>query len=119
FTLPSSQSQQGLDVLQRHDPAAGGYSAQIVVHDGDQTLTSLDSPMATAVGALQKLPHVLAVQNPLTAGPASGSPDGHDEGPLSADGRTGYLTVRFDIQPARLGDGYLDGVDDAVRPLRS
>ncbi|KOU09617.1 transporter [Streptomyces sp. NRRL F-4711] len=119
FTLPSSQSQQGLDVLQRHDPAAGGYSAQIVVHDGDQTLTSLDSPMATAVGALQKLPHVLAVQNPLTAGPASGSPDGQDEGPLSADGRTGYLTVRFDIQPARLGDGYLDGVDDAVRPLRS
>jgi RND superfamily putative drug exporter len=64
FTLPSSQSQQGLDVLERHDPAAGGYSAQIVVHDADQPLTSLGSQMSTTVADLQKLPHVLSVQNP-------------------------------------------------------
>ncbi len=38
---------------------------------------------------------------------------------MSADGRTAYLTVRFDKQPSLLGDGYLDGVDDAVQPLRA
>ncbi|MFE5394102.1 MMPL family transporter [Streptomyces sp. NPDC056568] len=119
FALPSAQSQQGLDVLQRHDPAAGGYSSQIVVHDADKALTSLDSQMTTTVGDLQKLPHVLSVQNPLTAGPATGSASGPNEGPLATDGRTGYIAVRFDIQPAQLGDGYLDGVDDAVQPLRA
>ncbi len=67
FALPSAQSQKGLEVLERHDPAAGGYSSQIVVHDADKALTSLGSQMATAVGDLQKLPHVLSVQNPLTA----------------------------------------------------
>ncbi|MFF8881546.1 MMPL family transporter [Streptomyces flaveolus] len=119
FTLPSSQSQQGLDVLERHDPAAGGYSAQIVVHDPDEPLTSLGSQMSTTVADLQKLPHVLSVQNPLTATPASGSSSGPNVGPLSTDGRTAYLTVRFGIQPSQLGDGYLHGVDDSVQPLRA
>ncbi|MEV5518488.1 MMPL family transporter [Streptomyces flaveolus] len=119
FTLPSSQSQQGLDVLERHDPAAGGYSAQIVVHEADEPLTSLGSQMATTVADLQKLPHVLSVQNPLTATPASGSSSGPNVGPLSTDGRTAYLTVRFDIQPSQLGDGYLHGLDDSVQPLRA
>ncbi|MFF9496201.1 MMPL family transporter [Streptomyces flaveolus] len=119
FTLPSSQSQQGLDVLERHDPAAGGYKAQIVVHDADEPLTSLGSQMATTVADLQKLPHVLSVQNPLTATPASGSSSGPNVGPLSTDGRTACLTVRFDTQPSQLGDGYLHGVDDSVQPLRA
>lgn len=36
FSLPGTQSQQGLDVLKKHDPAAGGYSSQIVLHDGQK-----------------------------------------------------------------------------------
>ncbi|MFC8342912.1 MMPL family transporter [Streptomyces sp. NPDC057280] len=112
FSLPDVQSQQGLDVLKKHDPAAGGYSSQIVVHDTQKALTSLDSQMSTTVGDLQKLPHVLAVQNPLTV---STTP----VGPLSKDAKTAYVTVRFDVQPSTLGDDYLHGVDSAVQPLRS
>ncbi|MER6183835.1 MMPL family transporter [Streptomyces sp. NPDC001652] len=112
FSLPGVQSQQGLDVLKKHDPAAGGYSSQIVVHDGDKALTSLDSQMSTTVGDLQKLPHVLAVQNPLTATSSA-------VGPLSSDAKTAYITVRFDVQPSTLGDDYLHGVDTSVQPLRS
>jgi RND superfamily putative drug exporter len=112
FSLPGVQSQQGLDVLKKHDPAAGGYGSQIVVHDGKQSLTALSSQMSTTVGDLQKLPHVLSVQNPLSA-PSSKA------GPLSSDGRTAYITVRFDVQPSTLGDGYPHGVDDAVQPLRA
>ncbi|MEU9916074.1 MMPL family transporter [Streptomyces sp. NPDC051001] len=112
FSLPGVQSQQGLDVLKKHDPAAGGYSSQIVVHDGDKALTSLDSQMSTTVGDLQKLPHVLAVQNPLTATSSA-------VGPLSSDTKTAYITVRFDVQPSTLGDDYLHGVDTSVQPLRS
>ncbi|MEU0029233.1 MMPL family transporter [Streptomyces sp. NPDC006335] len=112
FSLAGVQSQQGLDVLKKHDPAAGGYSSQIVLHDGDKALSSLDSQVSTTVTDLQKLPHVLSAQNPLST-PASKT------GPLSSDGKTAYITVRFDVQPSTLGDGYLHGVDDAVQPLRA
>jgi putative drug exporter of the RND superfamily len=122
FSLSDTQSQQGLDVLKQHDPAAGGYSSQIVMHDDKASLTSLSSQMSTTVGDLQKLPHVLAVQNPLTAtGSSSQASQGKNTqsvGPLSSDGKTAYITVRFDVQPSTLGDSYLDGVDDAVQPLR-
>ncbi|WP_405553097.1 MMPL family transporter [Streptomyces canus] len=112
FSLPGVQSQEGQDVLKQHDPAAGGYGSQIVLHDGDKALTSLGSQVSTTVTDLQKLPHVLSVQNPLSA-PAS------KVGPLSSDAKTAYITVRFDVQPSTLGDGYLHGVDNAVQPLRT
>ncbi|MER7971669.1 MMPL family transporter [Streptomyces sp. NPDC096080] len=112
FALPGAQSQQGLDVLKKHDPAAGGYGSQIVLHDTDQLISALASPLSTAVADLGKLPHVLSAQNPLSV-PAS------PVGPLSTDGRTAYITVRFDVQPSTLGAGYLTGVDKAVQPLRS
>ncbi|MFJ8778076.1 MULTISPECIES: MMPL family transporter [unclassified Streptomyces] len=112
FSLPGVQSQEGLDVLKKHDPAAGGYGSQIVLHDGDKALTSFGSQVSTTVTDLQKLPHVLSAQNPLSA-PAS------KVGPLSSDAKTAYITVRFDVQPSTLGDGYLNGVDDAVQPLRA
>src|SRR3954449_644962 len=73
FSLPGVQSQQGLDILKKHDPAAGGYSSQIVLHDGQKQLTSLSSQMSTTVADLQKLPHVLSAQNPLTAASSSSS----------------------------------------------
>lgn len=118
FTLSDSQSQKGIEVLQRHDPQAGGYSSQIVLHDDERELTALGSQMSSTVTALEQLPHVLSAQNPLTAAGSSSGSSQPDVGPLSSDGRTAYITVRFDVQPSTLGDGYLSGVDDAVRPLR-
>ncbi|MET8832225.1 MMPL family transporter [Streptomyces sp. NPDC004610] len=114
FQLHGAQSQQGMDVLTRHNPAADGYSAQIVLHDAGQPLDALGTEMTQTVGALQKLPHVKAVQNPLTT--PSAAPG---TGPLSTDGKTAYLTVRFDVMPSNLGESYLHGVDDAVQPLRA
>jgi RND superfamily putative drug exporter len=120
FSLPQAQSQKGLDVLKAHDPQAGGYSSQIVLHDDQQSLTALSSQISATVADLEKLPHVLSAQNPLSA---QGSPSGQSQqqnvGPLSDDQKTAYVTVRFDVQPSTLGDDYLNGVDSAVRSLRS
>ncbi|MFE2290872.1 MMPL family transporter [Streptomyces sp. NPDC059452] len=120
FSLPGTQSQDGLDVLKAHAPSAGGYSAQVVLHDADKPLTSVSDQVATAVADLEKLPDVLSAQNPL---PPSGStpppPPDPNTGPLSTDQKTAYITVRFSVQPATLGASYLDGVDAAVQPLRS
>ncbi len=118
FSLPGVQSQQGLDVLKKHDPAAGGYGSQIVLRDSAKPLTSVSTQMSQTVTDLQKLPHVLSVQNPLP--PPGSQPSGKQTvGPLSSDAKTGYITVRFDVQPSTLGDDYLHGVDDSVKPLRS
>ncbi|MGW0908481.1 MMPL family transporter [Streptomyces sp. NPDC002853] len=116
FSLPGTASEEGLDVLKAHEPAAGGYSAQVVLHDSAKPLSDESDQVSSAVSSLQKLPHVLSAQSPLPAQQPAGTPN---LGPLSSDGKTGYITVRFDVQPSTLGDDYLNGVDKAVQPLRS
>lgn len=116
FSIPGTQSQDGLDVLKAHAPSAGGYSSQVVVHDPDGPLSAVSSEVSTVVGNLQKLPDVLSAQNPLSSDTPTTTPN---VGPLSTDGRTAYITVRFSVQPSTLGAGYLDGVDAAVKPLRA
>ncbi|MCT4354107.1 MMPL family transporter [Streptomyces sp. Je 1-79] len=122
YSLPGTQSQEGLDVLRAHEPAAGGYSAQVVLYDGAKPLTDVGDQISSAVDALEKLPHVLNATSPLPAPgtqPPSPPPGTPNVGPLSSDGKTGYITVRFGVQPSTLGDAYLTGVDSAVAPLRS
>ncbi|WP_406393124.1 MMPL family transporter [Streptomyces sp. NBC_00887] len=116
FSIPGTQSQDGLDVLEAHAPSAGGYSSQVVVHDPGGPLSAVSSEVSTVVAGLQKLPDVLSVQNPLSSDTPTTTPN---VGPLSTDGKTAYITVRFSVQPSTLGDGYLDGVDAAVQPLRA
>ncbi|GGX85017.1 MMPL family transporter [Streptomyces fructofermentans] len=121
FQLSDVQSEEGLDVLKEHDPAAGGYSAQIVMRDDKEPLSSVSSQMGQTITDIEKLPHVLSAQNPLTAPTgqqSSGQSQQPNVGPLSNDGKTGYITVRWNVQPSTLGDSYLDGVDDAVASLR-
>ncbi|MER7755291.1 MMPL family transporter [Kitasatospora sp. NPDC097643] len=114
FSLPGTQAQQGRDVLQAHEPAAAGTSSQVVLHDAEP-LVDFQPQVAQAVAALQQLPHVLSAQSPL---PPAGQP-APPGGPLSTDGLTGYITVRFDTNPTLLGTDYLNGVDTAVAPLRN
>ncbi|MFF8898697.1 MMPL family transporter, partial [Streptomyces lydicus] len=122
FALPGVQSAQGREVLQQHEPKAGGYSSQVVLHDAARPLTAFGSRIGSAVTALGALPDVLSAQSPLPppgAPPAKPSPGTPNVGPLSDDGRTAYITVRFSVQPSTLSPDYLHGVDAAVQPLRA
>ncbi|WP_329565491.1 MMPL family transporter [Kitasatospora sp. NBC_01266] len=113
FSLPGVQSHTGQEVLAAHAPASGGFGSQIVLHDASGPLTADSGPIGQSVTALQKLPHVLSVVNPL---PAPGAPP---TGALSANQSIGYITVRFQENPTLYGTGYLTGVDDAVAPMRA
>ena len=113
FSLPGTQSYQGAQVLTQHAPSAGGIGAQIVLHDPSGPLTGVQSQVNEAVASLQKLPHVLSVQNPLPTSP------GQPSSALSANGEIGYITIKFDANPTAYGQSYLDGVDAAVAPLRA
>jgi RND superfamily putative drug exporter len=110
FSLPGTQSHQGLEVLSAHAPGAGGTGAQIVMYDAKAPLTAVQAQVDQAVTSLQHLPHVLSAQNPLPPAPP---------GALSKDGKTGYITVRFDTNPTSLGHDYLTQVDAAVAPIRA
>ncbi|MFJ7996241.1 MMPL family transporter [Streptomyces sp. NPDC096310] len=114
FALPGTQSDTGARVLGEHAPAAAGVGAQVVLHDGRQSLTAVRSQVDQTVASLQKLPHVLSVANPLPATPSS-----PPTGALTSDGRTGYISVRFSASPTTFPRSYLDGVDRAVQPLRA
>ncbi|MGW1764132.1 MMPL family transporter [Streptomyces sp. NPDC002073] len=121
FALPGVQSQEGLDVLKAHDPAAGGYGTQIVLNNPSAPLTQDAAAVSAAVASLQKLPDVLSAQDPLPptgTAPTPPPPGTPNTGPLSTDGKTAYITVRFSVPPSTLGDDYLPGVDAAVQPLR-
>ncbi|MDH6132780.1 RND superfamily putative drug exporter [Kitasatospora sp. MAA4] len=116
FSLPGTQSHQGLDVLSAHAPSAGGISAQIVLHDPKGPLTGVEDQVGQAVASLQKLPHVLAAVDPL---PSPGQTSPPPANAVSQDGTIGYITVRFDTNPTSLGHSYLTGIDEAVAPIRA
>ncbi len=113
FSLPGTQSHQGLTVLGADAPQTGGISAQVVLNDPKGPLTGVQSQIDQTVGSLQHLPQVLSVQNPLPTGGST-----QPTGAISADGRIGYITVRFDSNPTSFEQSYLDQVDSAVSPLR-
>lgn len=125
FQLPGSQSQQGLNVLLANAPNAGGQSGTVVLYDSQGPLTGVSNQVNEVVANLQKLPQVLSVVNPLPSGsspapaPTTSTSPPPPGTPLSADGKTAYITVRFASNPNTFGQSYLTGVDQAVAPLRS
>ena len=106
LTIPGSTAQHGLDQLKAHDKTAGGQSGQVVFVDKGGSVSSQSSAIDQSRSNLQKLPHVLAVSDPLS------------QGTVSKDGGTAYATVNFDTNPQSLGDSYISQVDEAVAPAR-
>jgi putative drug exporter of the RND superfamily len=107
FNLPGSPSVTAANLLQQHEPSAGGQSGQIVFTVGSGALSDHSQPIEQSVQAVGKLPHVLSVTDPLSAATTS------------KDGRTAYATVNFDTNPTSLGADYVTRVDQAVAPARA
>ena len=76
FTIPGTEAQRVVSVLQQKLPAASGGSTQVVfaVRDGSITDASNAAAIDKALAHLDKLPQVVAVTNPIQT--KSISPDG-------------------------------------------
>ncbi len=107
--LPGTQASVGADLLTANEPAASGYSGQVVLHVATGTLAARGAAIEQSLLALQRLPHVLSVSNPLVAGSPA----------LSTDGRTAYVTIRLDVEPRTLGAGYVTSLDRATASARA
>jgi len=107
--LSGTQSATGLSLLEAHSKGAGQYSGLVVFNSRSGTLASHSTPVEDSVTALGQLPHVVSASDPLS----STNPT------VSANGMIGYSTVQFDVQPASLGESYVDQLDNATAAARN
>ncbi|MBV9607547.1 MAG: MMPL family transporter [Solirubrobacterales bacterium] len=111
FTLPGTNSQQAVDLLQSRFPAQAGDADQIVFHAKAGRLTDRAdrAAVAAAVARVAGLPHVTSVTSPFAAGQHA----------ISRDGTIGFATVNFDQRANALPKAAVDRVISAAQSARS
>ncbi|MDO8213304.1 MMPL family transporter [Conexibacter sp. CPCC 206217] len=87
FSLPGTESQKALDLLQTRFPQASGDSDQIVFKSDGASLSdpAQRAQIAKVIASVRSLPSVASVQSPLQA-----------PGQISRDGSIGFATLLFD-----------------------
>jgi RND superfamily putative drug exporter len=92
FSIPGTETQKAIDVLEAKFPSASGVQSQIVFSTQSGSLSEGDQRAAVqaSLAAVRKLAKVTEVSDPFA--PRSGA--------LSRDGRTAFSTVTIDLEPA-------------------
>ena len=108
YSVPGSESQAGLDVLQQEFPQQGGFAGQIVfAAPAGKSVADSQSAVNQSVTNVSKLDHVIGAVSPFAA---PGSPL------VAKDGTIAYATVNFDVAATSLPESYLDDLHAATRP---
>jgi RND superfamily putative drug exporter len=109
YSVPGSESQQGLDRLEADFPTASGYGGQIVFHADTGTVADQSAAVGTAMKNVGALPNVISAIDPLTV---PNTPT------VSQDGTIAYGNVSWNDVPTSLDSTYLASMDRAVQPAR-
>jgi RND superfamily putative drug exporter len=111
FSLPNSDSQHAVDLLQGRFPAQAGDADQIVfrTRTGKLTDASARAVIAPALARIAKLPHVAGVVSPYAAGANA----------VSKTGTIGFATVEFDQRANELPKAAIDRVINTAEAVRS
>jgi RND superfamily putative drug exporter len=105
-TIPGSETQQAVDLLEESFPERAGDAAQIVFQsDGTLATASAKDDIATAREVAADVPGVVSVGDPY-AGKSGG---------ISKDGTIGFVDVQFDKPAAEIDDEYVEQLEDDVR----
>ena len=107
FTIPGSETQSAVDLLEEKFPERAGDSAQIVFATDDGSLTDQQAhaDIEAARAAAAEVPGVTSVGDPY-AGKGGG---------ISEDGTIGFVDVQFDQPAAELDDAVVEQLEDDVR----
>jgi putative drug exporter of the RND superfamily len=97
FSIPGTEAQQGIDLLEERFPTQGGVSGQVVFSDPDGDVTDPDARAVIdeTLAELATGPNVLAVTDPFDQANAA----------VSADGRVAFATVRYSVDPPGKAEG--------------
>ena len=109
YSVPGSESSEGLDVLRADFPSASGYGGQIVFKADTGKVADQSAAVGTAMKNLGGLPDVISSTDPLTV---------PNTPAVSKDGTIAYGSVSWDVVPASLDSTYLASMDKAVQPAR-
>jgi RND superfamily putative drug exporter len=111
FSLPNTDSQRAIDLLQSRFPAQAGDADQIVfrTRTGKLTDASTRAVIAPALERIARLPHVAGVVSPYAAGAHA----------VSKAGTIGFATVEFDQRANELPKAAIDRVIRTAEAVRS
>ena len=111
FSLPNTDSQRAIDLLQSRFPAQAGDADQIVFRTRTRKLTdaSTRAVIAQALERIARLPHVAGVVSPYAAGAHA----------VSKAGTIGFATVEFDQRANELPKAAIDRVINTAEAVRS
>src|SRR5882724_3142028 len=111
FSLPNTDSQRAIDLLQSRFPAQAGDADQIVFRTraGKLTDASTRAAIAPALVRIARLPHVAGVVSPYDAGANA----------VSTSGTIGFATVEFDQKANELPKASIDRVIKTAEAVRS
>jgi putative drug exporter of the RND superfamily len=113
FSLPGTESQRVLDLLQKEFKSQSGDIDTVVFHTSQGTVYSPDvrGKMAPLIDTLSSMPHVVAVISPYSARGAF---------QVSQDHKTAFATISYDkranLLPNSTGQPVLDAVNAADEP---
>ncbi|MDQ1130643.1 efflux RND transporter permease subunit [Microbacterium sp. SORGH_AS_0888] len=113
FTIPGTESQAGLQQLDRTFPQVSGTSAQFVVvaaPGGAVTDSAYETPIADTISRIEALDGVLAVTSPYSAQVTGG---------ISDDGDAAIVRLQFDGQSTSVPQATVDALSGIVDGLRA
>ncbi|HEX9380460.1 MAG TPA: MMPL family transporter, partial [Gaiellaceae bacterium] len=111
FSLPNTDSQRAVDLLESRFPAQAGDADQIVFRtpDGKVRDASARAVIVPLLGRIARLPHVAGVVSPYAAGANA----------VSSEGTIGFATVEFDQRANDLPKVAIQRVIDSAEAVRS
>ncbi|MGH3372758.1 MAG: MMPL family transporter, partial [Nocardioidaceae bacterium] len=110
LTIPGTESQAGIDVLERQFPEAAGTSGQVlfVAPQGDE-IGRHRAEIDRTLDRARRVEHVVVVTDPFA--------DDQRDVALSDDGRHALAQVQLDVPLERLDEQTVESLDDAARHL--
>ncbi|RZI89146.1 MAG: MMPL family transporter, partial [Microbacterium sp.] len=113
FTIPGTEAQEGIELLDRTFPQASGTSAQLVIvaPDGDRVDDEpVSGIIADAIDDLDGIDGVIAVTDPF---------DEMVDGLVSEDGQAAIIRLQFDGQSTDVSDATKDELTGVAADTRA
>ncbi|WP_078856636.1 MMPL family transporter [Streptomyces sp. NBRC 109706] len=109
YSLPGTDSQAALELLEEHGSDQGGDTVEIVLHaEGGLDGAAVEERVAAMLTEVATLPRVAGVHSPYEDGSA-----------VSADGTVGYATVVLDTPAEQMPVGDTERILDTAREAQS
>ncbi|AXH34501.1 MMPL family transporter [Humibacter sp. BT305] len=105
FSIPGTQSQNALDMLEQRFPQASGAASKVIyVAPQGQQITAFESQIDDSIAQLKTLDHVSMVTGPW---------DKDADAQIASDGSMAYANVQYDVPSTSLTEHDTDAIISA------